>query len=76
MFEILRKIISGEYCAKDISGVYLLTKQDIKEALALSGEIIVEDNDGNILGYLFLNQDREIRFIPYTHHTSTSYIES
>ena len=67
MFEILRKIISGEYCAKCL-GVYLLTKQDIKEALVSGVEIIVEDGNGNILGYLFLNQDREIGFIPYTHH--------
>lgn len=74
MFEILRKIISGEYCAKNMLGVYLLTKQDIKEALASGMEIIVEDGNGSILGYLFFNQDREIGFIPYTHHTS--YIES
>jgi len=73
MFEILRKIISGEYCAKCMLGVYLLTKQDIKEALASGVEIIVEDGNGSILGYLFL-KDREIGFIPYTHHTS--YIES
>lgn len=72
MFEILRKIISGEYCAKDMLGDYLLTKQDIKEALA-SG-IIVEDENGSILGYLFLDEDRKIGFIPYTHHTP--YIES
>ncbi|MCY0867223.1 MAG: hypothetical protein OWQ49_06720 [Aquificaceae bacterium] len=70
MFEIIRKIISGEYCAKSILGDYLLTKQDIKEALASGEEIIVEDGNGNILGYLFLNQDGEIGFIPYTHHTS------
>lgn len=74
MLEILRKVISGEYCAKCTLGVYLLTKQDIKEALASGVEIIVEDGNGDILGYLFLNQDREIGFIPYTHHAS--YIES
>ncbi len=73
MFEILRKIISGEYCAKCM-GVYLLTKQDIKEALASGVEIIVEDGRGNIIGYLFPDQDRIIGFIPYTRHTS--YIES
>mgnify|MGYP000468809282 FL=1 len=69
--KIISGIISGEYCAKSTLGDYLLTKQDIKEALA-SG-IIVEDENGSILGYLFLNQDRKIGFIPYTH---TSYIES
>jgi len=70
--KIISGIISGEYCAKSTLGDYLLTKQDIKEALA-SG-IIVEDENGSILGYLFLDQDRKIGFIPYTHHTS--YIES
>lgn len=74
MFEILRKIISGEYRAKNMLGVYLLTKQDIKEALESGMEIVVEDWNRNIVGYLFLNQDRKIGFIPYTHHTS--YIES
>jgi len=77
MFEIqiLKKIISGEYCAKSSTlGDYLLTKKDIQETLASGVEIIVEDENGSILGYLFLDQDRKIGFIPYTHHTS--YIES
>ena len=70
--KIISGIISGEYCAKSTLGDYLLTKQDIREALASGVEIIVEDENG-ILGYLFLDQDRKIGFIPYTH---TSHIES
>mgnify|MGYP001627355344 CR=1 FL=1 len=78
MLEVIKKIKMGYAYAKDTLGFYLLTVQDIKQALAASGEVIVEDRDGNILGYLFLDQDFKISFIPYTHHTSyhTSYIES
>jgi len=71
--KIISGIISGEYCAKSTLGDYLLTKQDIREALASGVEIIVEDENGSILGYIFIDQDRKIGFIPYTH---TSYIES
>ena len=74
--EVLRKLVSGELVAKGIMGYYLLDKMSIRSALLQDGELMVESPDGSILGFLYLNEENQLSFLPYNYYLPQSYIES